>query len=251
LPAGLPPVAFLGFTSFCFFGPATSRAPRKAASNLCCASESVNALLSRREPLRSGSSVLEPTILNEPSDLTRKEIGSLCMAWAFLEFHSEATLWGITGITQPIGEIFTWRMPLRDKWNMITKVAKKNLSEDEYKELKEINRYLVQASRDRNIIVHGIVHAVVSSPVENLSYGDAVGPTEEIDPSSFVRIPCWTIFIGEDAGKNFAVSNSAVEMVRVNIQKIAQMVIDFNKKKGFTTTSQILGGVEQTWPTPL
>ena len=41
----------------------------------------------------------------EPSSRTRREIGTLCIAYAFLENEAECTIWGILDLDVPIPTI--------------------------------------------------------------------------------------------------------------------------------------------------
>jgi hypothetical protein len=184
----------------------------------------------------------------EPSLETYQEIGRLCAAWAYLEMRSEQTLWGILSLNPALARAFVWRMPLLQRWQAIVREAKGALSEIEFMVLKEIGRRINLISKDRNIIVHGVVHATVGAR-EKLPSGSIVGDDE--NPPSFSRIPCWTIFIGDDAGKSFPVSKGAVEIVRTNIQQVAAEVVAFNQGKGFTTGTIVEDVVRVDWPKPL
>jgi len=179
---------------------------------------------------------------SEPSNETLMEIGRLCAAWSYLEARSEATLWGIVGADERLGPLITWRLDLPNRWSMILNYAPKKHDVETVEILRLINKDLTPVTRDRNIIVHGLVHAIAMVPVRP-PYGTPLPP-----PHEFARIPCWTVFRGAQAGKNFAISSMAVSIVRENIQKIGTRVTSFNVQHGYTKVSQHEGQIENDWP---
>lgn len=187
-------------------------------------------------------------VIPEPSPATNDEIGRLCMAWAVLEARTEATLWGILGADQRLGPVITWRLDLRGRWQMVLEHAPKKHTNDEVKELRSINSALIPVMRDRNIIVHGLVHAlaIVDGPTAPAGYTFA-------QPPRFERIPCWTVFRGSEAGKSFPVSAGAVHIVRNNIDRIADRVVTFNNRNGYAQDFTWMSNPieSQQWPTPL
>lgn len=183
----------------------------------------------------------------EPSPETKREIGTLCMAWAYLESVTETTLWGIVDATEKLGRLITWRLDMRSRWQMIIEYAPEKHDANAIAELKAINKALVPITRDRNIVVHGLVHAHVVKPPD-AKYGDNFGPGHDLD---YVRKPCWTVFRGADAGKNFPMSGGAVEIVRQNIQSLGRRVTTFNLRHGYTLRTEHVAPIEQNWPTPL
>ena len=186
----------------------------------------------------------------EPSPETFREIGRLCAAWAYLEAVSEITLWGILKISEELGETFTWRQGMRERWQMIVREAKKRPSNGDYETLKSISKLVSGAIRDRNIVIHGVIHAIVEVQGERPPPGTAL-PGGLNPDVKFNRVPCWTIYIGEDAGKNFPLSTQAVAIIRENIGKITDQVMDFNKSHSYTEHTNPKETVEAGWPTPL
>jgi hypothetical protein len=96
----------------------------------------------------------------EPTAETYQEIGRLCAAWSYLEMTSEQTLWGILNLNPILAQAFVWRMQLLQRWQMIVRESKKSLSEADFLALREISRRVNLLARDRNIIVHGVVHSL-------------------------------------------------------------------------------------------
>ena len=184
---------------------------------------------------------------SEPTADTSAEIGRLCSAWAYLEFVSEIALCGIIDADEKLGPIITWRLDLRARWQLILEHAYLKHSEQEIAELKLINKHLVNVTRDRNIIVHGMVHAtaVVPSPPP----APIVVPVGV--PLQFERVPCWTIFRGSESGKNFRISQQAVTIVRTNVQKLAQQVNLFNSTHGYQPVTKLAEQIEVAWPEAL
>jgi hypothetical protein len=182
----------------------------------------------------------------EPSEEMFAEVGRLCSAWAFLEARTEATVWGIVGADERLGRIITWRLDLRGRWQLILDHAPKHFDQGKCEVLRKINKDLVPVTRDRNIIVHGLIHAQGTVQGTMPKIGTSLA-TEEL---TFVRPPCWTVFRGAEAGKNFPISTKAVETVRSNVQKIAHKIREFNEQNGFQTPFRS-GGVETEWPEPL
>lgn len=187
-------------------------------------------------------------MFQEPTNETLIEIGRLCGAWSFLESVSEQTIWGLIGADLEIGSMITDRLDLRLRWELILKHAAKKHTETDVSELRNINKDITTATRDRNIIIHGIMHAMVIKKPTPLQYGEAVQPEDLLN---VLRVPCWTIFKGVDAGKNFPVSSKAVETVRVNIQKIGKRTVAFNKRHQYFGKIRPEAPVETGWPTPL
>lgn len=57
--------------------------------------------------------------------------------------------------------------------------------------------------------------------------------------------------MGEDAGRNFPISLSAVETVCANIEKVAQATLSFNVRHGFLQHTVPELEVQADWPKPL
>jgi hypothetical protein len=182
---------------------------------------------------------------NEPSQETLAAVGELCVAWSYVEMRTERTLWGIMGLTPQQGEAFLWRMPLLTRWQMIVREARKLYQEAEVDELKAIKKMVDTTQRDRNIVVHGVVHALMIADGDQTP-GRLVGSVAQ--PPPFVRLPCWTIYMGDDAGKNFPVSPSAVGTIIDNARKIAELITAYNNRKGFTVGTDLAETVEEGWP---
>jgi hypothetical protein len=164
----------------------------------------------------------------EPRAATYREMGRLCVAWSNLEGRSEATLWGILDADERLGPVITWRLDLRGRWQMILEHAPKKHNRQEVEEFRGINRRLIPVMRDRNIIIHGLVHASLEVEGEPKS-GDIIH-----GPLRFVRPACWTVFRGSEAGKSFPISEDAVVIVRDNINFLAEQVIALNRRHGYT-----------------
>jgi hypothetical protein len=186
----------------------------------------------------------------EPSSETMAEIGRLCGAWAFLEGVTERTVWGILNVDEKIGPVITYRLDMRGRWSLLMDWAPRKHVGADLKELSELNADVATVNTDRNIIVHGIIHASAETnlQVNKLSPNSIVG-TENI--IRFARAPCWTVTRGPSAGRNFPVSTKAVETVRLNVQKLGERVAKFNAKFGYIKTVTPMPEVEKDWPKPL
>ncbi|WP_145608238.1 hypothetical protein [Nitrospirillum amazonense] len=181
----------------------------------------------------------------EPTKETYAAVGHLCVAWSYVEMLSEQTLWGILSLNREQGEAFIWRMPLLQRWQVIVREAKKKFNESEIKELLKIKHLVETVQRDRNIVVHGIVHASIAlaNPISKYDRIAGIG-----DPIQFSRPPCWTIYIGEDAGKNFQVSTEAVLIIKENAEKVQELIRSYNINKGFTAGTVPNDNIEPNWP---
>ena len=171
------------------------------------------------------------------------------MAWSYLEMLSEKTLWGILGLNDTLAEAFVWRMQLSSKWQAIKREARKALPEADYFALKALGTAVEACARDRNIVVHGVVHAMAKIDGPKPPSGTVIGSHEE--PPNFVVQPCWTIFMGEDAGKNFLISSEAVEIITKNVQSVAQRILAFNQEHNFNAGTSMKSALEAGWPKPL
>ena len=186
----------------------------------------------------------------EPSAKTRREIGRLCAAWSLLEARSEATLWGIIGADQRLGPLISARLDLRGRWQMIIDQARRyKYHEDDLRILRQINADLTPIIQDRNIVIHGLIHALVIVPEE---FADRFKQGDSLPlGTAFAREACWTVFRGSQAGKSFPVSTEAVLVIRGNIDTISNRVRVFNRAHNYT---EFMGGGEDVvreWPTPL
>lgn len=185
----------------------------------------------------------------EPSASTFEQVGRLCAAWSYLETVTEQTVWGIIGIDSKVGRFITWRLDLRGRWQLILDEATNKHTADDQKFLRNINKRVGIVTRDRNIIVHGVIRALV--PLDPAAkQGEVAAKTG--DPSlSFSLVPCWTVFRGAEAGKNFPISNNAVEMVLLNVQKTAKEIVDFNVRHKYSAINFPALTVEASWPKSL
>ena len=181
----------------------------------------------------------------EPSNETFAAVGHLCVAWSFVEMQSERVLWGILGLNAELSEAFVWRMGLLQRWQMIVREARKKFTEDEVEELKTIKKLVDTTQRDRNIVIHGVVHAEARLPKKPKS-GEVIGTTQ--NPPPFERVPCWTIYMGDDAGKNFPVSTESVRTIIENAEKIQKLLGAYIDRKGFTSGTPLAETVEEDWP---
>jgi hypothetical protein len=186
---------------------------------------------------------------SEPTPETTLEIGRLCQAWAFLEHVSEAALCGIIGADERLARIFTWRLDLRSKWQLIVEQAPSKHSPQEVADLKGINKQLVIVTRDRNIVVHGVVNATAAIATNLPPPGTIIHELGATIP--FGRVPCWTLFRGAEAGRNFMISHKAVEIVRANIQNLSKRVLRFNATHNYRSVTKLEDVVQSDWPVPI
>lgn len=168
-----------------------------------------------------------------------ESIGRLCAAWSYLEFATEKMIWGIVGVDEMAGRNLTWGLDLRQRWQKIMTEAPKKHSDEEFNVISEINQQILLLAKDRNIIVHGLVHASVINPV--IKNGVVIGG--ELD-----RVPAWSIFRGEDGGKSFPVSLNGVQTVISNIQKTTAQIADFNEHHNYTTKTTPSEELQKNWP---
>jgi hypothetical protein len=159
------------------------------------------------------------------------EVGSLCMAWAYLESETERALWGVADLDDRTGPMVTAKLDMRVRWQMIVEHAPKKHSSD-ISSLRKLNKLMVDVARDRNIIVHGLVHA-------------------RADHGKFTFPPSWVLFRGEGKGKSYPVSLKAAKIVRENIQKIAEQIQRFNERHKYFSRSRPTGTIERNWPKPI
>jgi hypothetical protein len=186
----------------------------------------------------------------EPRSSTFREIGRLCSAWAALEMETEATLWGILSLQPSIGPHISWRRDLKSRWLLIVDAADQRHCTNDATFLRKMKKDIIIVSRDRNVIVHGLIHGEVIIPGPRREHGEVI-PGGSIPSVPFSKQPCWTIFKGEDKGKSFPVSVDAVRIVHSNIGVLAERLRQFNKTHGYKIVSTISGGVEANWPKPL
>ena len=182
---------------------------------------------------------------NEPSDATYAAVGQLCVAWSYVEMLSEKTLWGILGLNVEQGRAFVWRMQLASRWQMIVKEAARKFDKADVAELRAIKKMVDVTQRDRNVVVHGVVHAMATVQYRP-EPGTMLGTASE--RLAFKRIPCWTIYMGDEAGKNFPISTTAVHLITANIMKIQKSIQEYNLRSGFTSGTPAAETVEENWP---
>lgn len=155
----------------------------------------------------------------EPSPETFEEVGRLCAAWSYLELVTEQSIWGVLEVADKLGPVITSRLDMRGRWQLLLEWAPRKHEHRDLDELRSINVDMAAVGTDRNIIVHGIIHASMALHEKPPPYTilGAAGAT-----MPFHRPPCWTVARGPNAGKNFPISKKAVETVRLNIQKVGK-----------------------------
>src|SRR5262249_50804280 len=156
-------------------------------------------LVHLRAPRRYFRLWLGADLSMEPTPKTMEEIGRLCGAWSYLEVLTEQTLWGILDADEKLGPVITWRLDMRSRWQLILEHAPKKHDSKDIDELRAINKDLATVTRDRNIIAHGLVHAAMNFPGERPEPGVVDHLLKDAD---VMRVPCWTVFRGAEAGKN-------------------------------------------------
>lgn len=184
--------------------------------------------------------------MEEPSAETFEHVGKLCAAWAYLEHCTEQTVWGVLGAKENIGRFITWRLDMRGRWQMILENAPAKHDKEAMAELRALNKQVTAVARDRNIIVHGQVNAMLRVP-QKPPRGTILTVTKPV----FVRAPCWTVYRGADAGKNFPISTKAAKLVCANIDNVSSQVTAFNLKNGYLDGSEPAETMEGDWPKPL
>jgi hypothetical protein len=185
----------------------------------------------------------------EPTPETFMEMGQLCSSWSYLEAVTEEVLWGILDADQRLGPLITWRLDMRSRWQLILEHAPKKHGAKEMEELRSINKHLRTVTRDRNIIVHGLVHATLNLREPRPPRGQPAGHL--MIPENLMRIPCWTVFRGAEAGKNFPISTKAAKTVKENIGALARRVENFNARHGYPAGTPTNETIEADWPKPL
>lgn len=185
----------------------------------------------------------------EPLARTYREIGKLCAAWSHLEHRTEATLWGILGLDASLGPLISWKQDLRGRWQLIIDHASKKHDEKDVASLRSINKDIITAIRDRNIIIHGLVHARMALP-SDLPRGSSI-PGGNCPIYPMTSLPCWTVFRGEEKGKSFPISTEAVKIVVSNINKIGERLNVFNVTHNYHEASNPSTMIEQNWPKQL
>ena len=160
------------------------------------------------------------------------------MGWSFLEGVTEILLWGIEGADQTTGPNLSWRKNLSDRWKLILERAPEKHNENDLQTLRTLKNRIVVLVRDRNIIVHGLVHGKIRIP-------DVASESPTME-----HVPAWTVFRGPDAGKNFPISEGAVRIVYDNILKVSAEIQAFNKRHGYADHTQQGDEIEDNWPLP-
>jgi hypothetical protein len=105
---------------------------------------------------------------------------------------------GILDVDERLWPIITWRHDLENRWKLILQYAPKKHDKDACDSLRKIKKQLtIKVIRDRNIIVHGLVHAMaeIRNPQPEAD--------NTIDAPVFVMPPCWS-----EAGKNCPISRN-------------------------------------------
>jgi len=169
-------------------------------------------------------------------------IGQLCSGWSSLEYVTEHLTRGILQGDNTTTPEETWRLSLRDRWKLILKEAPKKHNGNDLQTLETINERIPILVKDRNIIIHGLIHMWISNP--QIIDGKVVSGIVE-------RVPAVTIFRGSEAGKNFPISEQAVRIVYANVLKVNNEIYAFNKDHGYTKGTIPSDELEQNWPIPL
>jgi hypothetical protein len=138
---------------------------------------------------------------------------------------------------------------MRGRWQLILEYAPTKHDKTSVQMLRDINKDVALIAHDRNIV--GLVHATIETTERNVKLGTFVKVGKVGDPMKFGRPPCWTIFRGADAGKNFPISAKAVEIIRLNVQSVAERVVAFNQSHGYIKTAEPRDQIETEWPKPL
>lgn len=182
----------------------------------------------------------------EPSPETNEQIGRVCTAFAALEMHTEVLILGMLRLNQDQARAFVWRMQLQQRWQLICRESKSLLQPDDQSSLRTLKKRVERVARDRNIVVHGLVTAFIVAPSTPPRFGAIISTVQA--PPPFQSPPCWTMFMGEDAGKNFPISTEAVRMIYSNIIELNEEVARFNEAHGYATPSFRSKIVERDWP---
>jgi len=183
----------------------------------------------------------------EPSAETQRQIGILCQRWSSLELETERALLGVLGLDHRFSRIFLWKLNMRARWQMLAKEAPNRLDSAQSEFVKELNRKVTMIMRDRNIIVHGLVHMAMAPNDQKITKILSA----EIDQTVILRPPCWTVFMGEGAGKSYLVSCKAVEVVNANMDRFGDLLRAFNSRNGFVFNNPFSNNIESNWPEPM
>ncbi len=177
-----------------------------------------------------------------PAEVYEK-IGRLCSGWAYLEFRTEQLIWGITGVDAIAGRDLTWRLSMLQRWELVRARAPDKHDEPDLVILRALGDRIGILAKDRNIVVHGLVHTKVRDPITD-GGKIAIGGIIE-------QVPAWTIFRGSDAGKNFPISVDAVQIIYDNILKTSAEVVAFNDRHGYTLAAMPDVAIQEQWPAKL
>jgi len=159
---------------------------------------------------------------------------------------SERTLCGVLRITPDISKALIWHLPLRQRWQVIVRESKSRLPVEKVELLRQLSKRIEKIARDRNIVVHGVIHAKISA-VSKTKRGDKL----PLRQAEYSRAPCWTIYIGEDAGKNFPISKLALQKIIANIQNVTNELEVFNSEHNFVIGTDPDDYVQTDWPKSL
>ena len=184
----------------------------------------------------------------EPSLATLREIGRLCIAWSYFERVSEIALRTVLRDDDQWNELIESDLDIRRMWERIVSEAERKLPKGEIVELRLIVGDLATVKRDRNIIVHGVVGAILEMPNDETPPVFAAVPASAYKAS---RVPCWTINKGTVGGKNFPISTEAVTIVLDNIIQLSRQTEAFNTRLGCVKGRGATENIETGWPTSL
>ena len=85
-----------------------------------------------------------------------EQTGRLCAAWAYLEYMIEEKIWHLLGIDETLGEYITYPLDGRGRWSLMMALLKEK-DQDEHDRLKPLTQRMEIVTRDRNLIVHGLI----------------------------------------------------------------------------------------------
>ncbi|MCJ2009172.1 hypothetical protein [Methylobacterium sp. J-092] len=160
-----------------------------------------------------------------------EQIGRLCSSWSLLETLSEATIWGLLKVKPNVGEAITGRMDMRGRWQLLLDTAKNIHNDTDMACLKGFDRDIKVLNQDRNVVVHGVMSAIINEEQNAYELG-----------------PAWSVQRGGNAGKRYPVSTEAVTIIRENIRTTGDKLAEFNGRFGYAIQSFPLGEVVKGWP---
>jgi hypothetical protein len=187
---------------------------------------------------------------SEPSNATYQKIGALCVAWAYLEMQTEKAMRGLLALTEPQTKMFVWGIKVTDRCARLKEAAKGKITGDELRDFNLLCTQISQTADERNVIVHGLVHAAVKRP-SSIPNDGVLSAHNKLPEEIIAQVPCWTVFQGTGKGKNYPISTTAVETVLSKIQTLADRLRKFNTAHQFNYNPSVGDQIEANWPSPL